>query len=108
MDSQDRRLVLDDFLRKFAEEHGFKGHIYYEPVPSVRMEYPCIKYERTYIHTQHADNKPYIKRDRYTITCICQSPTAKWPDKIGDLTMCEFDRTYVADNLHHTVYTLYF
>lgn len=108
MDQQDRRLILDDYFRKVAEEFGFKGNVYYEPLPSVKMHYDAIVYSRSYIHTQHADNRPYIKRDRYTVTCIHQSPTAKWPDKIGDLPMCEFEREFVSDNLHHTVYVLYY
>ena len=109
MDQQDRRLILDDYLRGVASNNGFKGHVYFEPAPNVKMEYPAIVYSRSYIHTQHADNRPYIKKNRYTITCIHQSPTAKWPDAtIGELPMCEFEREYVADNLHHTVYVLYF
>lgn len=83
-------------------------NVYFQPPSSLRMEYPCIRYERTEVDTEFADNSPYKHMTGYTVTVIDANPDSALPAQVGKLTMCVFDRFYTADNLNHDVYTLFF
>lgn len=72
------------------------------------MHYDCIRYERSKIDADFADNRPYMLRDRYQLTLIYRNPDSDLPKKIALLPMCSHDRNYKADNLNHDVFTLYF
>jgi hypothetical protein len=39
---------------------------------------------------------------------IDRNPDSELPDKVIELPLCKFDRFYTADNLNHTVFTLFF
>lgn len=73
-----------------------------------RMKYPCIKYERARPSTQHADNIAYRNTNCYTLTYIDSNPDSEMIDRIAELPLCSVDRGYDADDLRHTVYTLYY
>jgi len=83
-------------------------HVYFQPPPSVQMEYPCIVYQRDYLLTNYADDKPYKLRKRYLVTIIDRNPDSDIPDKVAELPLCVFDRFYTADNLNHDVFKLFF
>lgn len=76
--------------------------------PSKNMQYPCIVYDLANKENVHADNIPYIKRRRWTLTIMDEDPNSPIQDKIEELSYCSFDRSYQADGLNHFVYTLYF
>lgn len=92
---------------KFVDILG-SNNVYFQPPPTVKMQYPCIIYHRDDIHTDHADNNPYKNRTRYLVKVVDSDPDSELPAKVGELPMCVFDRFYTADNLNHDVYTLYF
>lgn len=98
------RLDLHDILLDILGSNN----VYFQPPPNIQMSYPCIVYRRDSIDTEFADNNPYSKKKRYTITHISRDPDSETPDKIGDLPTCVFDRFYVAENLNHDVYKLFF
>jgi len=83
-------------------------HVYFQPPPTLQMEYPCIVYQRDYLLTNHADDKPYKRTKRYQVTIIDRNPDSDVPDKVAALPLCVFDRFYTADNLNHDVYKLFF
>lgn len=83
-------------------------NVYFQPPPSVSMNYPCIVYNRDKIRAEWANDRPYSKFNRYSVTVIDRDPDSEIPDKIADLRMCQYDRFYTADNLNHTVFTLFF
>lgn len=72
------------------------------------MQYPCIVYARDDARTEFAGNKPYLVTKRYLVTYVDRSPDSDIPDAIALLPMTIFDRGYTADNLHHSVFALYF
>lgn len=72
------------------------------------MQYPCIIYKRDDVDTTFADNKPYRHTKRYLVTVIDRDPDSRIPEKVADLPLCTFDRFYVADNLNHDVFNLFF
>jgi hypothetical protein len=82
--------------------------VYFQPPPTVQMTYPCIVYSRDDIDTIHADNKPYKRKTRYQVTVIDRDPDSAIPEKVGELSLCVYDRFYAADNLNHDVYKLFF
>lgn len=97
------RESLDDTLRAVLGT----GNVYFQPPERIKIKYPCIVYERSDYYTRHADNKKYQIHRRYTIKAIYRDPDCELPDKIVELPMCSFDRHYVADNLHHDIFNIY-
>lgn len=105
------RLQLHDILvgiMKDVDPSYESGHVYFQPPSTIKMNYPCIVYERNTADTQFADNSPYIYHVRYQIMVIDRNPDSPIPDKIAALPMCTADRHYVSDNLNHDIYNLYF
>ncbi len=89
------------------------GNVYYEPPETVKLKYPCIIYNLARMHNRSADNYgPFIRYDSYTVMYITsETMTTRGEDSVLEKLMalrgCVFDRTYVADRLHHYVFTVY-
>lgn len=107
MASLDRRLELDARLRRILGS----DNVYFEPPASLKMKYPCIRYSRSRIDTVNADNTTYLANRRYDIIAIYQDPDSDLADRIlfnnEDLKFSN-ERRYVADGLHHDVFTTTF
>lgn len=82
-------------------------NVYFQPPANLEMEYDCIRYFRTTIKPEFANNTPYLLHDCYQVIAIYKNPDSDLPRKIAMLPMCSHDRHYTADNLHHDVFTLY-
>lgn len=95
-------------LQALFEELLGSRNVYYQPPESVKLNYPCIVYERSGIRTESANNKAYLKHNRYTVTYIDEDPDSEIPDKLLELGYCKLDTHFEADNLNHDVFTLYF
>lgn len=83
-------------------------NVYYQPPPTLMIEYPCIVYDRTKIDTRFADNLPYNNGKYYTVTIIGHGADSPIPDALLLLPSCVFDRHFIADNLNHDVFTIFF
>lgn len=83
-------------------------NVYFQPPESVKMQYPCIVYKRSSVHTRFADNELYMRKKRYTVTIIDKNPDSEIPDKVMSVPMCTFDRHFTADNLNHDVFSIYY
>ena len=104
MAALDRRLELDAILRNILGNNN----TYFEPPASIKMRYPCIRYSRSHMDAVYADNSTYLKRKRYELILIYEDADDDLPDMLMEHLMVSHDRHYVADNLHHDVFTLYF
>ena len=93
-------------LDKNLRTPDFSNNVYFQAPSS--MNYPAIVYEASPISTVFADNNPYIKRLRYTITVIDANPDSLIPEFVSDLPTCSADRNFVSDKLHHFVYAIYY
>lgn len=82
--------------------------VYFQPPPKLKMTYPCIVYERSNADTIFANNLPYHYQKRYQILVIDEDPDSLFPDKVAALPQCIYDRHYVADNLNHECFYIYF
>jgi hypothetical protein len=98
------RLELHELLRTLLGT----GNVYFQPPPNVLMTYPCIVYNLDDIDTDFANDKPYNRHKRYSVTVIDRNPDSSLPDVIGNLPLCTFDRFYAADNLNHYVFRLFY
>lgn len=94
-------------LHELLEQILGSSNVYYQPPASVKMDYPAIVYSKSDIQNSHADNKVYRQDISYEIIVIDKSPDSKAADTISGLSKCRFNRHYVADNLHHDVFTLF-
>lgn len=96
------RLELDQILRKILGSNN----VYFSP-PS-HMKYPCIKYEETRPYRMRADDLLYNKVKCYDVTVIDTNPDTLIKERLEELPMCTFDRSYTSDGLYHWVYTIYY
>lgn len=84
------------------------GNVYFQPPSNVQMQYPCIVYQRDSARTEFAGNRPYNYTQRYQLTHISRDPADETLAKIADLPLTAYNRFFVADNLNHDVFELYF
>ena len=84
------------------------SHVYFQPPPTVSMNYPAIVYTRYTISSEFADNIIYKKMTAYTITVISKDPDNDIFSKVSELPMCKYDRGFTSDNLNHDVFILYY
>lgn len=97
------RLLLQ---QKLEEILGSKN-VYFQPPPSLVMQYPAIRYKLSRIDQIHADNVKYKTNKRYNIILIDRNPDSEFVDKLYALPFCTFDRFYTANNLNHFSFNLY-
>ena len=90
------RLELHELLREILGS----SNVYFQPPESVKMEYPAIRYARNRINNTSADNG-------YTRTVIDRDPDSEVVERLSKVPCIMYDRSYVADNLNHDVFTIY-
>jgi hypothetical protein len=83
-------------------------NVYFQPPPNVQMEYPAIVYQRARADSVFANNDPYRVTKQYEVTMITRNPDESAFDALVLLPMCTHERNYVADNLNHDVFNIYF
>lgn len=84
------------------------NHVYYQPPETIKMEYPAIRYSKNSIKSTFANSNVYSNKKSYEIIVIDKKPDNVVIDKMFELPYVRFDRHYVADNLNHDVFTLYY
>lgn len=96
------RLQLHEVFTSIVE------HAYFQPPENNQMQYPAIVYSRSGTRAEYADNGLYRGTKQYQVTVIDRNPDSELPDQVERLPLCSFDRFFVADNLNHWVFTLFF
>lgn len=97
------RLALHELL---CEKLGSRN-VYFQPPESVKMRYPAIVYSRDRIENVSADNITYKQSVSYSITVIDRDPDSEIVERVSDIPHIMYERSYVADNLNHDVFTLF-
>lgn len=95
-------------LQTRLEEILGSANCYFQPPASLKMSFPAIRYKLNNADKVNANNRAYLLMRSYEVTVIDANPDSEIPDKVLQLPMCRFNRHYVADNLNHYVYTLYY
>lgn len=93
---------------EFCEILGNRN-AYFNPPESVTMKYPCIRYVLKAPNVKKANNGVYNLTNGYEVTVIDPDPDSQLPTRIlNKFSMVSWDRAYKADNLNHTVLTIYY
>lgn len=95
-------------LQTLLEETLRSQNVYFQPPANLKLRYPCLIYNRDSSWDVWADDRKYLYYKGYSMTYITRNPDDPKVDRLELLPMCSFDRHYVADNLNHYVYTIYF
>lgn len=95
-------------LQALLEDLLDSTNVYFQPPSSVKMDYPAIVYMLDGADTRFADNAPYRSILQYQVTVIDRDPDTGIPKKVLALPQCVLSNTFVADNLNHYVFSLYF
>ena len=103
---EDGRLELHE---KLCEMLGSR-QVYYQPPETIKMKYPAIVYDLYRINQRFADNSNYRIMPAYSVTIIDRSTDLDWLDKMLETfpKYCSLERTYVAENLVHYSFILYY
>lgn len=100
----DRRHQFQAVLE--ALQTGLK--VYFQPPENGKMVYPCLKYELDAGSSKFANNIPYNYEQQYQVTLISRTPDSDIFPKLAALPKSIHARSYVADNLNHSVFSIYF
>ena len=85
------------------------NNVYFQPPESLKMQYPCIRYNKVKPRENHADNKVYFKSNHYELTVIDTNPDTEIPERIQEeFECCSIDRYYNSSNLTHCALDLYY
>lgn len=100
-------MARSDLHNQLVEALGNNKRVYFQPPASIKLEYPCIIYERTGAWRGSADNRAHIKAIRYQVTHISREPDSPVIEKLLDLQYCTYERYFAANQLHHDVLNIY-
>jgi hypothetical protein len=95
-------------LQSLLEEILGSDEVHFQPPTNVEMAYPAIVYHWDFANTEFADSSPYRFVKRYMVTHIDRDPDSPIPDQLARLPMCTFNRSYTSEDLHHSVFNLFF
>ena len=99
-----RLRLHDELLSNFGV-----SNVYFDPPSGHEMEYPCFVYKFEKLRILRANNRIYRLFRGYALTYITDDPDDDKTDEIlNHFKHCSFDRPYVADDLYHFVFTLYY
>lgn len=88
---------------------GANVDVEFQPPPGYKLSYPALVYEQGNGKTIFASNYPYTFTKKYNLTYITRNPDDANVELIAmHFMMIVMDRPYVADNLYHYAYTLYY
>lgn len=83
-------------------------YVYFQPPESIKMNYPCIVYERHDIDNTFADNDNYLQSYQYRLTVIDKDPDSEIVQKVAKFRNSKFIRHFVSDNLNHDIFDIYY
>ena len=83
-------------------------NVYFQPPSTIKMKYPAIVYSLDAFENRHANDSVYSQNIRYSLTYIDIDPDNVNKIAISKLPYCRFNRFYIADNLNHYNYTIYY
>ena len=84
------------------------SNVYFQPPADMQISYPAIVYEMGRADTKFADDLPYNITKQYSLQLISENPDESIFDALAALPMCAHERHFVADNLNHEVFNIYF
>ena len=99
------RLKLHEELKELLGSE----FVYFQPPASVKMHYDAIRYSLSKPDLKRANDRVYLNTTKYEGVVISYDPDCTIPDTmLSHFQMCSFDKPYIADNLNHFPFTLYY
>lgn len=96
-------------LQSELEEILGSSEVYYQPPSNKTLKYPCIIYDLSNTDVIPADNRKYIKTNRYHVKHLYKSLTNELKDTILDrFMMISHDNRMKVDGIYNDDFTLYF
>jgi len=84
------------------------NQVFFQPPSSIRMSYPAIVYSRSDKDEKYANDALYLGKTKYRVTVIEKNPDSDIPDRISKLPLTSFVNFFVADDLNHDVFSVYY
>lgn len=82
---------------------------YFQTPSSTSMKYPCIRYGKGSPTTTKANNRLYGYTECYEGVVIDPDPDSEIPKKLLEhFPMCSLGKSYTAEGLNHTPFTLHY
>ena len=104
------RLDLHDkFIDILGTKDEQESRVYFNPPESVKMKYECIRYALAAPDVKRANNGAYYATPLYDGVVISKNHDTNTPNLIlAQFPMCYLGNPYVADNLYHFPFRLYY
>ena len=84
-------------------------NVYFQPPENVKLRYPCFVYSFNAGDEKRADNQRYGFTRRYQVTYITTKADDPMRESFGDyFPVCRYGSDFTSDNLHHSIFDLYF
>lgn len=89
------------------------NYVYFQPPESLKLTYPCIVYSLDSSSSNYANDHLYKHVFKYSVIFISKNPdeiiTQAWVSKMtSSISICSYSRRYIADNLTHDVFDIYY
>lgn len=99
------RLELHERLKQLVGT----DNVYFQPPASVKLSYPCVIYSIGNGEAKRADNIIYNYVNSYDLIFIYKKPNIEIIEQVlNALPMCRMTRAYIADNLNHYAFSVYY
>ena len=104
------RMTLHDLLQSIMVDAGADpNQVYNQPPSSTKMSYPAIRYSIDGLQNRNADDEVYNQSWFYKIIVIDKKSTSTIAQKVSMLPKIEMvGAPYIADNLYHYVFKIYY
>ena len=100
----DKRMQLQSELERLV---GL--NVYFQPPATVQLKYPCVIYNLSSGNATYADNSVYTYTNRFELIFIYRKQNMEIVETVLRVfPMCTVSRVYIADNLYHYVFNLYY
>lgn len=96
------RVELQELLKEYCDT------VYFQPPSSIRINYPCIVYNRSTDYINRANDKLYMKEKMYRVTVMDKNPDSDIADRIQELPWAVIISRDVIDNIYHTTLNIYY
>lgn len=98
------RLDLQSLLEKTLGSRN----VYFQPPSNIQMKYPAIIYKRQKLDNYFGDDLVYMQSHFYSVIVVDSNPDSTIVAAVSQIPGIQHDRSYVADNLYHDSFTLYY
>lgn len=99
--------LIDTIYNVLGEDTPYT--VYGKAPENTALSYPCIMIKLDNNHARRADDRPYMKLKKYTLTVITKDVFDTTYDLLEDhIPYCRFENNFISDQLYHYKLVLYY